>query len=213
MSRASSRCWRWSSPTGTRVGVVGEDVGGHQHRVVEQPDAHRLLALGLLLELGHPPQLAEGGDAVEDPGELGVRGHVALHEQRAALRVEPGGEQEHRGAAGAGRRSSAASYGQRHRVEVDDAVERLVGRVGLRPGPRPSAARRRGSCRGASRRWAGCPRSTRGMGRDTTRAVRRPRGCSRCHDRRAAAPVRLELRWRTRSARRSSRARSTSSCT
>ena len=31
---------------GDPLGVVGEDVGGHEHRVVEQPDAHRLLALG-----------------------------------------------------------------------------------------------------------------------------------------------------------------------
>ena len=46
---------------GHLVGVVEEDVGGHQHRVVEQPDAHRLLALGLLLELRHAPQLAERG--------------------------------------------------------------------------------------------------------------------------------------------------------
>ena len=30
---------------GHLVGVVEEDVGGHQHRVVEQADAHRLLAL------------------------------------------------------------------------------------------------------------------------------------------------------------------------
>ena len=29
---------------GHAVGVVGEDVGRHQHRVVEQADAHRLLA-------------------------------------------------------------------------------------------------------------------------------------------------------------------------
>ena len=41
------------------------------------------------------------------------------------------------------------------------------------PGPRPSAAPRRGSCRGGSRRWAGCPRSTRGMGRDDYRRVGR----------------------------------------
>ena len=30
---------------GDALGVVGEDVGRHEHRVVEQPDAHRLLAL------------------------------------------------------------------------------------------------------------------------------------------------------------------------
>ena len=70
--------------------VVQQDVGDHEHRVVEQPDAHRLdagLALlgALVLELGHAAQLAEGGDAVEQPGELGVGADVALHEQQRAV--------------------------------------------------------------------------------------------------------------------------------
>jgi hypothetical protein len=82
---------------GHAIGVVGEDVGGHEDRVVEQPDAHRLLAPALVLELRHPAQLAHRGDAVQEPGELGVRTHVALHEEHASLRVEARREQQHRG--------------------------------------------------------------------------------------------------------------------
>ena len=62
------------------VGVVEEDVGRLQHRVGEQPDPHPLLAPALLLELGHPPQLAHRGGALEQPGQPRVLGHVALHE-------------------------------------------------------------------------------------------------------------------------------------
>ena len=57
-------------------------------------------------------------------------GHVALHEQRAPLGVEPGGEQEHHGAA----RPFGELWGVvrlRERVEVDDAVQRLLGRGGF----------------------------------------------------------------------------------
>ena len=48
---------------------------------------------GLVLELRHPRGLAEAGQALQDPGQAGVLGDVALHEQRAPARVEPGGEQ------------------------------------------------------------------------------------------------------------------------
>ena len=50
--------------------------------------------LALVLELGHPAELAEGRRALHEPGQLGVLGHVALHEQGADLGVEPGGQQE-----------------------------------------------------------------------------------------------------------------------
>ena len=69
------------------VGLVDEDVGGLQHRVGEQarPTPRGALALALVLELGHPAGLAEAGQALQHPRELQVLGHVALHEQGAAL--------------------------------------------------------------------------------------------------------------------------------
>ena len=69
---------------GHPVGVVEEDVGGHQRRVGEQPGRHELLPVGLLLELRHAAQLAEAGRALHQPGQLGVLGDVALDEQGAA---------------------------------------------------------------------------------------------------------------------------------
>ena len=81
---------------GHRVGVVQEDVGRHQHRVGEQARPDRLLAGALLLELGHPLQLAVGGGALEEPFERGVLGDLALYEERAAIRIEPDGDQADR---------------------------------------------------------------------------------------------------------------------
>ena len=77
------------------VGLVDEDVGGHEHRVGEQPDraAVGALALALVLELRHPAGLAEPGHALQHPRQLHVLGHVALHEQRAARRVDAEREQ------------------------------------------------------------------------------------------------------------------------
>ena len=103
-----------------------------QDRIVEDPDADRLLALRLLLELRHPAQLAEGRDAVEDPGQLGVGEHVALDEQGAAGRVEAGGEQDRRRPAGPVGQAGGV-VGQRDRVEIDDAVEGVVAVLGVDP--------------------------------------------------------------------------------
>ena len=77
------------------VGLIEQDVRGLQDRVGEQADRGLLLALlgRLVLELGHPAGFAEPGHAAERPGQLGVLGHVALHEQRAPVRVQPGAEQ------------------------------------------------------------------------------------------------------------------------
>ena len=55
-------------------GEVGQNVGGHQHRIVVEPDRGGLAILaGLFLELGHAVQPAEAGDAIEHPGKFGVR--------------------------------------------------------------------------------------------------------------------------------------------
>ena len=81
---------------GHRVRLVEQDVGRHEHRIVEQADGDAL-ALGagrLVLELRHAPELAHVGDGVQDPHELAVRRHVALHEDDRALRVDPAGQEE-----------------------------------------------------------------------------------------------------------------------
>ena len=75
-------------------GAVDQDVGGHQVRIGEQPDRGVLAVLaGLLLELRHAVEPAHAGDAVEDPGELGVLGDPALVEDDVLLRIDAGGEE------------------------------------------------------------------------------------------------------------------------
>ncbi len=114
-------------PHGHAVGLVDEDVGRLEHRVGEEP--HRdggLLLLGrLVLELGHPPELAEGGQAAEDPRELGVLGHVGLGEERGPIGVDSrrdqdGGQVQRRGP------QRGRVLGHRDGVEVHDHDERVV---------------------------------------------------------------------------------------
>ena len=143
------------------LGVVQHDVGHHEHGVVEEPDAQRLdpvvaLLRELVLELGHAAQLAERRHAVEQPGELGVGAHVTLHEQQRPVAAEPGrGEQ--RGQA-PGRRRRARPGPRARSSRAGRPRRRWRGgrgrrRIRRRAGCRPSAAPRRGSCRGACRRW------------------------------------------------------------
>ena len=78
------------------VGLVEQDVARHQHRVGEEAGGDELLAFALFLELGHTAELSEPGDGREQPSGLGVRRHVALEEEGAAIRVEPDGVEERR---------------------------------------------------------------------------------------------------------------------
>jgi hypothetical protein len=60
-------------------GAVEQDVGSHQARIGEQAERGVLAVLaGLVLELRHAVHPADAGDAVEDPGQLGV-----LHDARS----------------------------------------------------------------------------------------------------------------------------------
>ena len=131
------------------LGVVEEDVGRHEHRVGEQPDPHRLLAGALLLELGHPPQLAHGGRALEQPGHPGVLGDVALDEQGAPVGIEAGGQQVQGGLgwSGTGARPGRCP-GSGH------AGRRRSRRRRGRPGRPPNCGGHPGSSPGGGRRWA-----------------------------------------------------------
>lgn len=110
------------------VGLVEQDVRDLEDRVGEEADGGAVGALlgGLVLELGHAGGLAEAGEAVHDPAELGVLGDVALDEQGAVLGVETGGEQLGRGEPGVGTQLGGVLR-DRDRVQVDDHVEGVVG--------------------------------------------------------------------------------------
>ena len=110
------------------VGLVEQDVAGHQDRIGEEPGRDELLPLALLLELRHPPELPVARHRREQPRRLGVRRHVALREDRRALRVEPGREEQRREV-----ERPLAQVGRvvvdRDRVQVDDAEERRPARL------------------------------------------------------------------------------------
>ena len=91
---------------------------------MNRPTLTKSLAFGLLFELGHALQLAEGGGALEQPGESGVLGHVALREHGADLRLQSAREQPRgciKGAPSQLRR--VLLDGQR--VQVDHAEDRV----------------------------------------------------------------------------------------
>ena len=107
------------------VGLVEQDVAGHQHRVGEEAGRDELVPVGLVLELRHAPELAVARDGAQQPGRLGVRRHVALREDRRALGVEARREHDR----GQVERALAELDGvvlDRDRVQVDDAEEGLA---------------------------------------------------------------------------------------
>ncbi len=113
-------------------GAVGENVGRHQGRVGEQPDRGVLAVLaGLFLELRHPLEPAHAGDAVEDPGELGVLDDAALVEDDVLLRIDAGRQERRRHLA---RRADQLGriLPDGDRVLVDDAIDAIVARLQLR---------------------------------------------------------------------------------
>jgi hypothetical protein len=90
----------------------------------EQPDRRVLAVLaGLLLELGHPVEPADAGDAVEDPGELGVRRTWLWLKRIERLGIDAGGEHRGRHLARVG--ASLGILPDGDGVQVDDAVDAL----------------------------------------------------------------------------------------
>jgi hypothetical protein len=106
-------------------GVVEEDVRRHQHGVEQQAGIDRLLLAGLVLELGHPLQLAERTEAAEDPSQLRVADDMGLREKTAPGRVEAAGHVL--GQAGVGVLPQLGRHvGDRDGVLVDDAEVAIV---------------------------------------------------------------------------------------
>ena len=106
--------------------LVDDDVGRLQDGVGQQAvvDVVGLAALLLLVGRG-PLEPADRRDGHQQPRQFGVLGPVALDEQRAALGVEPEGEQRGRHLPGpTAQQRGVVGAGQR--VVVDDAVDRLV---------------------------------------------------------------------------------------
>src|SRR5581483_4134301 len=117
-----------------RVGVIQENVGGLQNRVVQDAGEDVLLPRGLVLVLRLPFELADRGDRVEYPRQLGMFRHRRLHEQDGGVRIDAGGEQADRQIP---RPDTKIRRIIRNgdRVIVDDTEDRLVATLHLHPVP------------------------------------------------------------------------------
>ncbi len=68
ISRLSSRCCFWSSPTSTGLSLIQRDIRRHQHRIVKQTSVDVLgITRRFILTCRHAAQLAEVGIAVQCP--------------------------------------------------------------------------------------------------------------------------------------------------
>ena len=92
---------------------------------MNRPTRTESLPLALVLELGHAPQFAHGGRALEQPREPSVLGHVALDEEGAAVGVEAGGQEVESRFVGPGPELGRVDV-EGQGVQVDDAVEAVV---------------------------------------------------------------------------------------
>ena len=116
-----------------QIGVVEQDVGRHQHRVVEQPHRDVVALLeGLFLELDHALEPVKRRDAVEQPAEFAMGGHLALHEHRGLGGVNAAGQIKGCRAAGVGCQSGGI-VGHRDRVQIDDAKKSVVALLQAHP--------------------------------------------------------------------------------
>ena len=87
---------------GDYIGLVEQDVGGHQHGISEESGINVVgVLLGLILELGHAGELTEAGEAVEQPCQLGMLLDVGLDVEGVLLGVKTAGHVEGEGLVGA----------------------------------------------------------------------------------------------------------------
>ena len=58
------------------LGVIEENIRSHEHWVVERTDIDLFVTSLSVLECVRTHEVRHGGDGIENPCELGVRGHV-----------------------------------------------------------------------------------------------------------------------------------------
>ena len=103
--------------------LVEQDVGRHQHRIGVEPEPGIVALLaGLLLELGHAVEPAQGREAAQEPAKLGMARDAALVEDDAAVGIDAGGD------VGGGHFVRLGAelkrvLRQRERVQIDDAED------------------------------------------------------------------------------------------
>src|ERR1051325_9485684 len=74
---------------GHEIGLIQQNVGGHQNRIGKQPDRGPFaITLALILKLRHPLELAHSRDAGEYPCKLGMCRYIRLDKNRRFLSVD-----------------------------------------------------------------------------------------------------------------------------
>ncbi len=106
--------------------AVNQNVGRHQCRIgVETNRGILAILAGFFLELRHAIEPAEAGDAIEDPGELGVLRDLALVEHDVLPGIDPAGD-ESCGDLADGLRQLGRILPDRDRMQVDDAIDAVI---------------------------------------------------------------------------------------
>src|SRR4029077_1679288 len=105
--------------------AINQNVGGHQRWISIKTDRSVLAILaGLLFELCHAVEPAEPRHTIENPGELGVFGDLALVEYDILFGIDAAGEKR-RGDLADGARQFARILPYGDGVQVDDAIDAI----------------------------------------------------------------------------------------
>ena len=69
-------------------GLIEQNIGSHQHRILKEPIAYGLLRGGFRFELRHAAQPAHRRDAGQHPGQFAMTGDLRLHHNAGMLRID-----------------------------------------------------------------------------------------------------------------------------
>ena len=113
-------------------GLVKQNVGGHQHRILQQPVADRFLRLRLGLVLRHALQPAHRSDAGQHPRQFGMFRHRRLRHDGGLFRIDAHGHEQRRGFQDL-RSQLGRILIHRDGVQIDDAPDALVVALNFHP--------------------------------------------------------------------------------
>ena len=112
-----------------KIGLVKQDVGGHQHRIAQEAEVRQIPVRQILLLVligGHALQPADRRNHAQEQVELGVLEDLALQEEHTARGVEAGGQVVEHHVQGVGRNPRGVGVVRGQRVPVGDEEVALV---------------------------------------------------------------------------------------
>ncbi|MPM58534.1 hypothetical protein SDC9_105365 [bioreactor metagenome] len=107
---------------GNELRLIDQDIRRHEYGIGEEPRVDILRVLcALFLKLRHARELAHIGVAHERPGQLRMLRHMALNEDRGAVRIDSCGEKQ-RKSLDAAPSEFGCVHAHRLRVQVCDHI-------------------------------------------------------------------------------------------